>query len=326
MIKLLSCLLSVPVLFALSVAHAANLCNQSCGLDIEYETFGYIRALEPVTITFGEGGFITTNDVTTGYAAGDTIEIVDGDPLVFVSGDVSFGRLNLGDGGNINFTRIEFERGVINLADSKAGMVNLGGVRLSRVKFLNLGSDAVLLAGDVLEVNDVRRLEIDVTESATLSILGRLDACDTLDFMNSLEPWGSDFTQHLSPDFFNGQGANFDITTLTEVCFDTTLMLNITYIDQLLFDPGSFYSLTRSNPANNPGVSFVASDGEVCTVFSGRCVTSSGEAYNMDVEKIEFVSAKSGNSSSDGASSISMQLLLCFLFVAYVRSKCFCIR
>ena len=92
---------------------AANLCDSSCDLSITFPDGGSIEAIETFTITFGDGGYINDGVITTPYPAGDTITAAVGDFIIFQAN----GSLDLGVGGNIDYTNIQItSNGVMSLA------------------------------------------------------------------------------------------------------------------------------------------------------------------------------------------------------------------
>ena len=97
-------LVSLFFLFFAHNTYATTLCDESCELIITFPNGGSIIAVNALTISFGEGGYINDGAVTTGYAAGETIVLASADTVVFNNE----GTFNLGTGGNIEYTAMEF--------------------------------------------------------------------------------------------------------------------------------------------------------------------------------------------------------------------------
>ena len=89
-------------LLGISVSYASNLCDDTCSITISFPTGGSIAAIEPATITFGDGGLVDTVDTVTAYLSGDTIVLNAGESLEFGSS----GSFDIGDMGNIDYTNI----------------------------------------------------------------------------------------------------------------------------------------------------------------------------------------------------------------------------
>lgn len=81
---------------------ASMLCDSSCKLSITFPDGGSIEAVESITVTFGDGGFVDDGIVVTGYSAGDTLSLSVGESLVFHDE----AAIELGNGGNIDYSDI----------------------------------------------------------------------------------------------------------------------------------------------------------------------------------------------------------------------------
>lgn len=91
----------LPLLFTSNLL-ASNLCDSSCDLSITFPDGGSIEAVDALTVTFGDGGFVNNGIVITGYSTGDVLSLSAGESIDF-QGNGSF---ELGSGGNIDYSDI----------------------------------------------------------------------------------------------------------------------------------------------------------------------------------------------------------------------------
>lgn len=142
-------------------ASAGNLCNSNCLLSITFPSSGAIEAVEPLTITFGDGGLVDTSGSVTAYLAGETLVLNAGESLAFEAG----GSFDIGAGGNMAYTNL--------------GIVTDGAVLLSAVGGeervqISAGASLVFSGGGSVELNSsiVGEGSLEIGQGSTLYVGG----------------------------------------------------------------------------------------------------------------------------------------------------------
>lgn len=185
-------------------ATADLFCSNACGLEIDFVNGGSIEAIEPVTMTFGDGGLIDTGSTSTAYVAGDTLVLAGGERLVFAAG----GQLRLGSGGNIDATSV-----IINVD----GNALLGDTA---------GGEVTLWSGSALSIQNGGGL----TVNSPLTVAGTLDLSGGV-----LQP-GSVGTVTLNPTGNIDVGANsFVINSISSIT-PTVVSVGTTSLTVLTID------------------------------------------------------------------------------------------
>ncbi len=175
--------------FASTSYGAANssLCDVSCNLTISFPDGGAITAVEPLTIVFGESGFINDGASTTGYPAGDSVSLAAGESLSFTAG----GALNLGAAGNIYYTSMRIDTsGEIDItAVGGAEQITIQDLELTGVT-LTLNSATVVMgvltiSGDIVinAVNGISNPGTIIIASGAVELTGLLEHTGTIEVM-----------------------------------------------------------------------------------------------------------------------------------------------
>ncbi len=180
----------------------SSLCDASCNLTISFPDGGAITAVEPLTIVFGESGFINDGATTTGYSAGDTVSLAAGKSLSFAAG----GMLDLGAAGNIEYTSMRIDTsGEIDItAVGGAEQITIQDLELTGGT-LTLNSTTVVMgvltiSGDMLinAVNGISNPGTIITASGAVELAGSLENTGSIGVMQdatlSLGGWFSWFS------------------------------------------------------------------------------------------------------------------------------------
>ncbi len=165
----------------------SSLCDASCNLTISFPDGGAITAIEPLTIVFGESGFINDGATTTGYSAGDTVSLAAGESLSFAAG----GMLDLGAAGNIEYTsmRIDTSGDIDITAVGGAEQITIQDLELTGGT-LTLNSATVVMglltiSGDMLinAVNGISNPGTIITASGAVELAGSLENTGSIGVM-----------------------------------------------------------------------------------------------------------------------------------------------
>jgi len=168
-------------LFFLLFAHniyATTLCDDSCELIITFPDGGSIIAVNTLTISFGEGGYIDDGAVTTGYAAGEMIVLAAADTVLFNNEGV----FNLGTGGNIEYTAMEFNStgGASLTATGGTESIFIEDVTFSGGINITLNASVVSVTGTLSTESGSVMIMVADTGGVTPSFCSVQDAAATL--------------------------------------------------------------------------------------------------------------------------------------------------
>ena len=145
---------------------ATNLCDSSCELLISFPDGGSIEAIEPLTFTFSTGGHLILGEtgtintaiqpVSTDYSSAGTLKLAAGESITF---DVN-GSLNLGSGGNIEYTSISTQ------GPFTVDVTAVGGTESIKL-------DQLSITGEAIFNLDALIIKIDnIVSDSTVSITG----------------------------------------------------------------------------------------------------------------------------------------------------------
>ena len=123
-------LVALFFIYSSAPAVVVDLCDAECYLTIDFPDGGSMHAPYALTITFGDNGLIDTGGSITAYAAGETYTLNAGEILDFDHG----GSFDIGEGGNINYTRLEITTsGTVDLVASGEPYALAGQLRVFKV-------------------------------------------------------------------------------------------------------------------------------------------------------------------------------------------------
>ncbi len=335
------------LLFMSNAAIAGNLCDAACNLTITFPDGGSIAAVEPLTITFGEAGYVNDGTATTGYAAGDTLILAAGESLVFMVG----GDFDIGTDGNLEYTNLTINtNGVIEV-------IATGGSETISINNLTLNgsieapaeiishSDTTVIEQGVLVVEDAI---FTVADGASLTLSGTVDLISaTLNYSGDIDGSGTtacdSSTETSSGSLTISNGSSVTATCSTVVLssgvinggvFTTGGGLIVTGNDGgtvtagelTLIDNGSvtmagdlvLTTLTKESLATFAGFEWLTSDGKTCTVTSeGDCITADGARYIVDDS-----GALVPEPVADGGAQLNLYLLLAlFVLLPILRNQ-----
>lgn len=280
-------LISIIFLTAISnSALAGNLCNAGCNLVINFTSGGSIEAVEPLTLTFGDGGILGLGEggtlnvavppASTDYSAGGSLMLDSGESISFGAN----AALDLGASGNIEY---------INMNLAVMGDVSIsasGGT--STVVLLN----GIWSVDGTLSINSDISVENDTTLANGTVISGSGNVTVSSDASLTL-----------------GNGTVIsDTGGLTITGLDT---------DTISVFEGSLAALTLTPEllASLEGVSLKTVDGKTCTVINGECITAQGAKYV--VVDGELVAA-----GADSSGRLNLYaLLLLFISLSLLRHQ-----
>lgn len=128
----------LTILFS-SQLFAEDMCNPECSIVIDFPTGGTILAVEALTLTFGESGFIDTGDTITNYIEDQVLILNAGESIIFSSG----GSLDIGTIGNIEHTDL-------NVTTSGVFDINaIGDVSIEKLILNGTGILSINAAGNI---------------------------------------------------------------------------------------------------------------------------------------------------------------------------------
>jgi len=127
------------LLIFINTTHAGSLCSQQCQLTIDYPNGGFIKAIAPLTITFGNNGLINTGSSVTAYSEGETLSLNAGESLNFENN----GQFLIGNSGNIEYTNIVFDSGHLTLSSTE-GEKRINIAAESTITFSSLSSQITI--------------------------------------------------------------------------------------------------------------------------------------------------------------------------------------
>jgi hypothetical protein len=242
---------------------AENLCDSSCNLTISFPEGGAIEAVEPLTIKFGDGGFINDGLITVAYPAGKTRSLTTGESIDFQSG----GSFDLGYGGNIDYSDIIVQ---------SSGAMDLSAVGGSSKVLIQ---DMTLLGGCSLNISS----DIEVVETGLFHIFdGLVTASSDLLFTNHGSVSGLF-------DFENAtltlEEKDFDVTggVLVEVDGQVTMNSRAVVISPVELDGSGPASDTVVPVDEARDVSASAADPSTTTVAEGGAGGGSGAVNFVSV-------------------------------------------
>ncbi len=189
-------------LLGISVSYASNLCDDTCSITISFPTGGSIAAIEPATITFGDGGLVDTVDTVTAYLSGDAIVLNAGESLEFGSS----GSFDIGDMGNIDYTNIsvitdgdvsmEATSGIGQIGSPQGGTLSIKADRHTSItgssiiisdwdiesEFITIESTGdIVVVGEDLVSNDPVNCELAAPSGGTLTLSTTISSELTID-------------------------------------------------------------------------------------------------------------------------------------------------
>lgn len=287
--------IAFSLLFSIS-ASAANLCDSACEFNSAFLNGGSIDATEPLTITFGSGGFVNDGATTTGKANGETMVLTTGQSMLFGAG----GELELGVGGNIDYTSMSLSGGVHTInADT---LITITQLNLSDAASLQSQSDIVIVDGGKLSVDNSASI---LMTAGSLTINGGVDIGGNGSLLIGVDPTNND-TCNFSAISSTLSISNSNVGTLSDPCADISTIINsgtfsidnnllaqgdiqIVGVTSLTISPitGGTLSigpltvanLTTETLANFEGALLATADNENCTVTNGECLSASGARY-----------------------------------------------
>jgi len=272
-------------------------------VELDFVNGGSIEAVEPVTITFGDGGLVDTGSASTAYVAGDTLVLAAGESLVFAAG----GQLRLGSGGNIDLSSVIFNvDGNVSLGDTAGGEVTLwsgSALNIQNGGGLTLNSPFTVagtldLSGGTLQPASVGTI--------TLNPTGNIVA-GTLDLSGGVLQSGSVGTITLNPTSNIDVGANsFVINNISSI---TPTVVAV--------GPISLTALTVDDLGILQGFEMPTANGGNCTIQDEVCIDSQGQRYAL-VEG-QFVLANDDDAS--GSSGLFDWLMISVLLLLRSRQN-----
>jgi len=145
---------------------AANLCDESCELIINFPEGGSIEATEPLTFTFGTEGSLVLGEtgtintaiqpINTDYSSGGTLTLATGESITF---DVN-GSLIIGSIGNLEYTSISIE------GPFTADVTATGGTESIKLDHFSISGEATFnLDALIIEIGNL-------VSDSNLSIIG----------------------------------------------------------------------------------------------------------------------------------------------------------
>lgn len=248
-------------------ASAQTLCSTSCELNINFTDGGSIEAVEALTITFGEGGFINDGVVTTGFAKDENVQLNAGESLVFSAG----AEFNLGSAGNIDYSAMNLNASDIIISAPSAGIVSVHG-------------DSSFTVGNTFELNSDLSLsaELDLSVSATATPSSGATLMSGTGSI-TVQP-GTTGAIILA----NNQVISSSTATVSLVEINQIQTSNVVIIDPIVISPIEtpivippleITPLTQESLVDMEGFTMSTEDGSDCTIQNGVCIDSQGITY-----------------------------------------------
>ena len=291
---------SLVMAMLIQAASAQNLCSTACELTLNFTHGGTIEAIETLTITFGEGGFINDGAVTTGYAVDETLQLNAGETLLFGTG----GAFSLGNSGNIDYSAMNLVTGDIVITALSGGSVSLHGNSSFKVDgTFELNSDLTLSAELDLSASTGTSSSGDVTlTSGTGTITVEPETSGSIMLANN-EIISSSAPAIPLLEVNLVETPNVVTIAPVEVTPVETAPVEIT---TLQVSAAQLSSITQQDLIALEGVTIPLDDNNSCTIQNGVCIDSAGTTYELVEGK--FVQIQ-GNTSG----SLDLSALL-FLF------------
>lgn len=316
----------IGLFFSILLLHnvqAAPLCDASCELTITFPDSGSIEAVELLTITFGDGGFINDGFVATGKAAGNIVQLSAGESIAFGAG----GQMILGSGGNIDYS---------NMIISSSGSARLKATGGTETIFI----DRLTFAGGVSITLDGKRISITgtvtVDPGSTVSLIADLAAplssvCTIQDANNgvTLSAGLIDTTDTCNTISASG-GLNLSAGVVTVGTVDPNATLitngNITLTPVSIGTGGITLQPQTLTPewllTLPDGTQLPTEDGNTCVLATGECVAATGEKYVvLDGKLVLATSAAATVAVDDSATAMfaPVSLFAVFFLLSVLR-------
>ncbi len=313
--------------FASTSYGAANssLCDASCNLTISFPDGGAITAIEPLTIVFGESGFINDGATTTGYPAGDTISLAAGESLSFAAG----GALSLGTAGNIDYTSMRID------TSGEIDITAVGGAEQITIRDMELTGGTLVLNAVSTIWGGVDAINANIFVNAGIMPIDSTNGQQTAGCNSTSGSYGGGVTISSGVTLADPTGCinttnnitidpNFLTGTLT-IQGGGTLTLNdgvdlVNASGDVTPISGGFFvaNLSQQSLAEMEGFPLLTSDGNTCTVTNGECIAASGAKYVVNTDG-ELVPADDGG-------AINLYLLLMMAMLLFGRYSFLCMR
>jgi len=286
---------------------AGNLCDATCEFTITFPEGGSIEAVEALTFTFGDGGFVNDGVVTTGYSAGETMSLAITEVLMFQAG----GSIDLGIGGNLDYSsvavttsgimvtrveepdkvqiyNIEFNGGSFELF----GYTELSGTLSGSGGTISMSGSVNFISGSInhdLVLNDSGTLIWDDPNGCSISpATGTVTISNTAVSSGVTPVTNTSCTMTLTAGVFTIGDSGLGVTEVNGVAIDSNVsnitftggIFELTPVSVASVGPLQVTSLTQEFLATLPdGISLPTDDGNTCTVTAGECFTDAGAKY-----------------------------------------------
>jgi hypothetical protein len=187
-----------------TTSSAAPLCDAACKFILTFPDGGSIGAVEPLSFSFGNGGYINDGVVTTGFADGETMSLGAGESLTFTAG----GSLDLGAAGNLDTTNIQLNSSgeLFIKATGGTATISFGDLTISGDPVVTLDASTIIVNGNlILESGSVLNTispgsdtsggcsigsdsGVTVTSGDTTLVIDTMENCNTIGSGLQLDP------------------------------------------------------------------------------------------------------------------------------------------